>query len=716
MANRFFYLWRRICLFSSATTLIFYSSFAYSAFSISHTFSLADFEFNGSSFNSSSFITSTLVSETKDLLPTSGGQSGLSHEMTYKDHVCYEAFESIDYSLSNIKNGPITIQSCIFNIHAPNRTTLELSFSFVPKTGGSVSAFAFIHPNSYSSCTIPSASDIQDKAGTLDASGNPVLIPNETVILLDYPNTTHNIDHSCWLFLENLATRAEVITDPPVDMSIHTKGCFDISKVDLNGMLYPYPMISHLVGVSIPLSLIKNMPVNMTCSVNQSDRDSDGVPDAIDKCPVSGVFVNGFVGENGCPVYQDSDNDGIPEHDGEGNSPDKCPNSTSTDVGSNGCSNSALPQSTYYLELDSKSVITPSMYTWAYTTPKNHPSFIDAPFSVNEFKYKGSFVDYLNSFGVFNFTPFRDPIVLLIHPLSSFAHQPPIHSSFLSNQMPDGTITYSNDSYSNNIARIPSSSFDSYFNNDYSISKFSKLITDALGSGFNVDAFNSGSNVTFFNPATCRTEEFPTSTYSVNAVPASTNSQNDAYGSTFYFSGFPSMTLDDYNKINKDYELSHSVLDSNGETIGSISLMNPTTKRPILTNSSCSSDIQLMECYYANDSIISESGYVTCKNGSNDGNNDFSKIPKYVSSGVPSPLFSDMLANNQTLSDLDNRSFGFGSTSPPCPVYNFDFTALGLGVQSVNYHCELFNQFRFPLDAMFYGVWSFIAVRVFLSA
>lgn len=703
MANRFFYLWRRICLFSSATTLIFYSSFAYSAYSISHTFSLSDFQFDGSSFNSSAFITSTLVSETKDLLPTSGGLSGLSHEMNFNDHVCYEAFESLDYSFSNIKNGSITIQSCSFKASAPNKSLLQLSFSFSPKSGGSVSVFASISPNSYSSCAIPSASEIQEKAGTLDASGNPILIPNETYILLDYPNTTHNIDHACWLVLDSLASRAEVITDPPVDMSINTKGCFDISKVDLAGMLYPYTMISHLVG-QIPSSLIKNMPVSLTCAVNESDRDSDGVPDVTDKCPVSGVLVNGSVGENGCPVYQDSDSDGIPEHDGEGNSPDKCPNSTSTDVNSNGCSNSSLPQSTYYLGLESDSVITPFTYTWAYKTPKNQHPIIDVPFSVNEFKFKGQFVDYLNSFGVFNFTPFRDPILLLIHPLSSFPHDPPIHSAFLSNQYPDGTIMFSNDSYTNNIARIPSLSFDSYFKNDYSLSKFSELMTDALGSGFQVDAFNTGSNVTFFDPATCRTQEFPTSTYSVNA----------AYGSTFYFSGFPSMTLDDYNKINKDYELSHSVLDSNGEPIGSIPLMNPTTKRPILTNSSCSSDIELMQCYYQNQSIISESGYVTCKDG--DGNNDFSKIPKYVSSGVPSPLFSDMLANNQTLSDLENRSFGFGSTSPPCPVYNFDFTAVGLGVQSVNYHCQLINQFRLPLDAMFYGLWSFIAVRVFLSA
>lgn len=131
----------------------------------------------------------------------------------------------------------------------------------------------------------------------------------------------------------------------------------------------------------------------------------------------------------------------------------------------------------------------------------------------------------------------------------------------------------------------------------------------------------------------------------------------------------------------------------------------------------CQTDLDVIECYNNNNANISENGFVTCKTNSGDVNSniDFS-IPKYISSGLPNPSFSNMLVNNQTLSDLENRSFGFGSTSPPCPVYNFDFTALGLGVQSVSYHCQLINQIRLPLDAMFYGLWSFIAVRVFLSA
>ena len=52
---------------------------------------------------------------------------------------------------------------------------------------------------------------------------------------------------------------------------------------------------------------------------DKNDRDGDGIPDDVDKCPDEPEDNDGFQDEDGCPD-PDNDNDGIPDVD------DKCPN------------------------------------------------------------------------------------------------------------------------------------------------------------------------------------------------------------------------------------------------------------------------------------------------------------------------------------------------------------------------------------------------------
>ena len=56
------------------------------------------------------------------------------------------------------------------------------------------------------------------------------------------------------------------------------------------------------------------------CTDKPSDRDGDGIPDIVDKCPDVPENFNGFQDEDGCPDDPDSDGDGIPD------SIDQCPN------------------------------------------------------------------------------------------------------------------------------------------------------------------------------------------------------------------------------------------------------------------------------------------------------------------------------------------------------------------------------------------------------
>ncbi|MEZ4259153.1 MAG: OmpA family protein [Polyangiaceae bacterium] len=47
--------------------------------------------------------------------------------------------------------------------------------------------------------------------------------------------------------------------------------------------------------------------------VRDGDRDGDGIPDSIDKCPDVPENYNGFEDEDGCPDDPDTDGDGIPD-------------------------------------------------------------------------------------------------------------------------------------------------------------------------------------------------------------------------------------------------------------------------------------------------------------------------------------------------------------------------------------------------------------------
>ncbi len=53
--------------------------------------------------------------------------------------------------------------------------------------------------------------------------------------------------------------------------------------------------------------------------IADGDRDGDGIPDSIDRCPDEPEDFDGFQDDDGCPDY-DNDNDGVPD------SEDRCPN------------------------------------------------------------------------------------------------------------------------------------------------------------------------------------------------------------------------------------------------------------------------------------------------------------------------------------------------------------------------------------------------------
>jgi len=68
-----------------------------------------------------------------------------------------------------------------------------------------------------------------------------------------------------------------------------------------------------------------------------SDRDGDGIPDELDKCPDEPEDKDGFEDEDGCPD-PDNDKDGIPD------TADACPNEPETVNGfqdEDGCPDSA---------------------------------------------------------------------------------------------------------------------------------------------------------------------------------------------------------------------------------------------------------------------------------------------------------------------------------------------------------------------------------------
>ena len=53
--------------------------------------------------------------------------------------------------------------------------------------------------------------------------------------------------------------------------------------------------------------------------VADADRDGDGIPDIVDRCPDEPEDYDGFQDDDGCPD-RDNDNDGVPDAE------DRCPN------------------------------------------------------------------------------------------------------------------------------------------------------------------------------------------------------------------------------------------------------------------------------------------------------------------------------------------------------------------------------------------------------
>jgi len=53
--------------------------------------------------------------------------------------------------------------------------------------------------------------------------------------------------------------------------------------------------------------------------VADADRDGDGIPDVVDRCPDEPEDYDGFQDDDGCPD-RDNDNDGVPDAE------DRCPN------------------------------------------------------------------------------------------------------------------------------------------------------------------------------------------------------------------------------------------------------------------------------------------------------------------------------------------------------------------------------------------------------
>jgi outer membrane protein OmpA-like peptidoglycan-associated protein len=64
-------------------------------------------------------------------------------------------------------------------------------------------------------------------------------------------------------------------------------------------------------------------PAGAPCSAKVQDRDGDGIPDDVDKCPDDPEDKDGFEDEDGCPDL-DNDQDGIPDAN------DACPNEPET--------------------------------------------------------------------------------------------------------------------------------------------------------------------------------------------------------------------------------------------------------------------------------------------------------------------------------------------------------------------------------------------------
>jgi OmpA-OmpF porin, OOP family len=77
--------------------------------------------------------------------------------------------------------------------------------------------------------------------------------------------------------------------------------------------------------------VVKEKPVErpVVVRIEETDRDGDGIPDHLDRCPDEPEDFDGFEDEDGCPDL-DNDKDGIPDTE------DRCPNAPGP-LGNNGC-------------------------------------------------------------------------------------------------------------------------------------------------------------------------------------------------------------------------------------------------------------------------------------------------------------------------------------------------------------------------------------------
>lgn len=728
MANRFFYLWRFIWLFGFTSTLIFYSSPSFSSFSVYREFTSSDFPsstYDFSQFSTSSFHISTtnLASQFDD---SGSGVVASSEEVNFYEYFNVNLRETLSRSfvnstidtLDNIQFLFMSLDEVNISFHLVVRDSSGITHTFTPYLSFSMS----------NKCASLTASDIYTN---FDQS---LHYSARHQFFTDFPNNKNNLHNSC-IYSPVMEGLISPSFDPPVNVELEPAGCFlgiEISFHDVFSAGFPYIIFNDFFDEvdAAPISC-----ANCTCNTIIKDTDKDGIPDSEDLCPFLGKEF-GDLNESGCPAYKDVDNDGIPEQDGFGNSPDKCPNTPADKAGTvdaSGCLTSPSGPDAYryiryfadspfdyltliqrpsnvflnYSEASEPSIYTnqkPFVFTLKLNALPSLPDLLVSDFNLSHSGFSVPSLYLVDSLIDVKYANSRNDLFLDSSPF--LMHQ--ISGSKLLGESP--FVVASNKFQ--NVSDFLESTSENFIQDKL------PLIANALGldfSSFSVTFETSSEPLNVFDSDLCKNVPLPS-----KSVKVRTYSGNAPVGSPLLFDKFPATTLENYRLSNDQYLIKKPivddkgmpVLDANGNQV-TYNLKSSITQKDLYTSSQCADDLRLLNCYNTGNFLISESGFLSC---TNNGETDLFNFPKYVSSGVSSPSFSDALANNQTLSDLKTRSFSFGSTSPPCPVYNFDFSAVGLGFQSVTYHCELINQFRLPLDAMFYGLWSFIAVRVFLSA
>lgn len=720
MANCFFYIWGRFRVFSFATVIIFsfFSSPAFSGYSVSHSLSSSDFTFNNS-FDHSYLGILEVYSDTSTLSSTVSGYSGESRYSNFKDNLCHNITESLAYNfLAGVVSSysSVNMNSCSISSLTPNSLVLSFDFSFHhyelnKVVSGSVSNKTI---PSVQSCFDMSGADFFSKSGSYDENGQPFLFSLDyDQFFSDYSTYTSNRDHSCIYAVSQSIPIEKVKTDPPVDLNANPLGCFSHNDVS-NVTSFSHLLVGYYLGQYNKPSLnnyftgnynsVLIMPTDKVCKTSPSDRDLDGVPDANDSCPDQGKEINGSVTLQGCPVYQDNDNDGIPEHDGNGNSPDKCPASPLGEVvNSLGCGESSTQ---YFGDFFTYVDGSPFYFFQSIVT---EPQYSDYTISMTA-EHTERLDHLLNSKTSYSFLASSIPETNIVNS-SSFSN-----SLFVISD----TQHYLNNIHSFNLSLNINNNLD-YFNFD-SIASLRLAVTSSIPIYDYYDQLLS-STVEIYDYNLCKTVSMPAVKLAITPRTVLTHRNGDSLttsellGSKIYIDKIPYMTKSEY-EFNQSLKIvNHSIPNPDNPDLAlSIPLKNANTQKNLYSNSQCSSDLQVLECYYNNNANISENGFVSCKSGSDGGGNVDFTIPKYLSNNPINPSFNSMLSSNNSLNKSNDYKFEFGSTRPPCPQYTLDFSAIGLGVQTIGYHCILFHDFRLPLDVLFYGLWSFIAVRVFLSA